>query len=81
MIFLMANDHLHHGFPEAHNYEQKLLNSLTEFIVIGEYSGYHAFRNSIARAHLMYARFTDELRADTDYVDTRGRFEQLVESD
>lgn len=78
-LFLMANDHLHYGFAQTEDYEQKLLNSLTELIVVGECSGYHAFRNSIARAHLMYSRFGDDLKGDPDYIDLRGRFEKLVE--
>jgi len=77
-LFLMANDHLHYGFPETDNSEQKLLNTLTELVAVGEYSGHRAFRNTIARAHLMYSRFSDELQADSDYVDLRGRFGSLV---
>lgn len=77
-LFLMANDHLHYGFPQTNDYEQKLWNTLTELVVVAEYSGYHAFRNSIARAHLMYSRFSDELRADPDYTNIRDRFGTLV---
>lgn len=77
-LFLMANDHLHYGFPQTNDYEQKLLNTLTELVVVGEYSGYHAFRNGIARAHLMYSRFSDELAGDPDYANIRDRFGALV---
>jgi hypothetical protein len=77
-LFLLANDHLHYGFPQTDDHEQKLLNALTEFVVVGEYSGYHAFRNGIARGHLMYSRFSDELRADPDYTNFRERFATLV---
>ena len=74
----MANDHLHYGFPQTNDYEQKLWNTLTELVVVGEYSGYHAFRNGIARAHLMYSRFSDELRTDPDYTNIQDRFGTLV---
>jgi hypothetical protein len=77
-LFLMANDHLHYGFPQTNDYEQKLWNTLTELVVVGEYSGYHAFRNGIARAHLMYSRFSDELRTDPDYTNIQDRFGTLV---
>jgi hypothetical protein len=78
-LFLMANDQLHYGFPTTEDYEQKLLNMLTEFVIVAECSGYHAFRNSIARAHLMYSRLSDELTHDPDYVDIRGKFERIVD--
>jgi hypothetical protein len=77
-LFLMANDHLYYGFPSTDTYECKLLNTLTDLVVVGEYSGYHAFRNAIARSHLMYSRFSDELRADPDYSNLRERFGTLI---
>ena len=39
-LFLMANDHLSYGFAPTDVYEEKLLNTLTELVVVGECSGY-----------------------------------------
>lgn len=77
-LFLMANDHFYAAQPETADYEQKLLNLLANLVPSIEYSAPHAFRNAVARSHLMYGRFADELKGDVDYVNTTERLQKLV---
>jgi hypothetical protein len=78
-VFLMANDHLYASNADTSDFEQRLLNLLVNLIPSFEYSGPHAFSNAVARAHLMYGRFTDELKGDADYVDITAQFQKLVD--
>jgi len=78
-VFLMANDHLYVPNIETADFERKLLNLLVNVVPSFEYSGKHAFSNAVARAHLMYGRFSDELKGDVDYVDVRGHFQRLID--
>ncbi len=77
-LFLMANDHFYAAQPETNDYERKLLNLLANLVPSVEYSAPHAFRNAVARSHLMYGRFAEELRNDVDYVNTTERLQKLV---
>ena len=77
-LFLMANDHFYAAQPETNDYQRKLLNLLANLIPSVEYSAPHAFRNAVARSHLMYGRFAEELRNDVDYVNTSERLQKLV---
>ncbi|MDP9161535.1 MAG: hypothetical protein M3O09_15050 [Acidobacteriota bacterium] len=77
MLFLMANDQLN-SEVQTGDYERTLSNALLEFIVTGEYSGHHAFRNGMARAYLMHSRFSDELSADPDFINIGELFGTLV---
>lgn len=78
-LFLMANDHFYVPQPETTDYEQGLLNLLSNLVPSIEYSAPHAFRNAIARSHLMYGRFSDELRGDVDFANTTDEFRRLVD--
>ncbi|MGD0012399.1 MAG: hypothetical protein ABSE93_28145 [Terriglobia bacterium] len=77
-LFLMASDHLYSPQPETTDFEQKVLNLLANLIPSLEYSAPPAFRNAMARSHLMYGRFADELKNDVDYVDISSRFRKLT---
>ena len=77
-LFLMANDHLYAARPETTDYEKKLLNLLTNLVPSIEYSAPHAFRNAIARSHLMYGRFANELKNEADYINVGEKFRELV---
>jgi len=78
-VFLMANDHLYVPNTETPDVEQKLLNLLVNLIPSSEYSGSHAFGHAVARAYLMYGKFSDELKGDVDYVDIAAQFQRLVD--
>ena len=78
-IFLMANDHFYAQHPETTDHEQNTLNLLSNLIPSVEYSAPHAFRNAIARSHLMYGRFADDLKGDVDYIDVKARFHKLID--
>ena len=78
-IFLMANDHFYAQHPETTDHEQNALNLLSNLIPRVEYSAPHAFRNAIARSHLMYGRFADDLKGDVDYIDVKARFHKLID--
>ncbi len=77
-LFLMANDHFYAAQPATNDAEQKLLNLLANVVPSIEYSAPHAFRNAVARSHLMYGRFSEELKNDADYVNTAERLQKLA---
>lgn len=78
MVFLMANDHLHLGLPEPNSADERIVNTLAEFIPVMEYSGWHSFQSKVTRAHLMLSRFLERLRGDREFVDIPRLFEQTV---
>ena len=78
IVFLMANDLLPFDYPEANSTDEKLINTLAEFIPIMEYSGWLSFENKIVRSHLMLTQFLNPLRDHADFIDIPSRFEQLT---
>lgn len=77
-LLLRANDHFYTPHPAATDLEQKMLNLLVDVIPSFEYSAPRDLRNAIARSHLMYSRFADELKCDSCYMDINARFRRMV---
>jgi hypothetical protein len=74
-VLLMANDQFHFELGGTTN-EEKLLNTLTNFVPVVEYSGLR-LQNEIARSYLMLTQISLELTDHPDFIDIPDTFYNL----
>jgi hypothetical protein len=73
---LMANDQFHFDLQGFTN-EEKLLNTLTNFVPVIEYSVFR-LESEIARSHLMLTQFSLRLKNHPDFIDIPESFLKLA---
>jgi hypothetical protein len=74
---LMANDQFHFNLEGITN-EEKLLNTLTNFVPVVEYSGFR-LESEIARSYLMLTQFSLRLGNHSDFIDIPETFFELTQ--
>jgi len=72
---LMANDRFHFALGGV-TAQEKLLNTLTDFVPVVEFSGMR-LENEIARAFLMLSKIAQELGNHVEFIDVAGAFSTL----
>ena len=74
--FLMANDQFHFALGGV-TAEEKLLNTLTDFVPVIEYSGIR-LQSEIARAFLLLTEVSPKLRNHPEFIDIPKTFDALT---